>query len=132
MFSNYNKFIILVSFVVISLVVFAIVILLCEINIFKHSDSNLEFKEESDLIFMDMNSDLDDINSHKIKENVILEVNYPSEIYIPEDNIKKDIFLDYNNNISLMKHGLSYKTNKKAKIEAFYYGEPYFIYIKKL
>lgn len=131
-----NKYLLIVLVVIISIILSVVLVLMCEFKtITKRSMQHYYEPEQFEVIEPENKEIIKKFNkkySTLIDKNLILELFEPYEIYVPIDNIKKDIFLYQNEETIFVKSGVSYKTANKSKIEAFYYDEPYEIFMKKL
>lgn len=131
-----NKYLLIVLVLIISIILSIVLVLMCEFKTITRSSVQHYYEpEQFDILepeVKEINKKFNKKYSTLITENLILELFEPYEIYIPIDNIKKDIFLYQNEETIFVKSGVSYKTANKAKIEAFYYDEPYEIFMKKL
>lgn len=131
-----NIYLILFISFVCSLVVLVIIVLISEFNLIKRNVSrniteHMTEVPEAVIVVEDIEQIENKINiTESITQNKIIEVTEPTEIIIPDNSIKKDVFLHQNGKVNILKQGVVYKLNDAAKIEAFFYGEPYEIFMR--
>lgn len=144
MLNKLNNFTIFILIFLISVLVSIILILTCEFstirtiipfkqNYRKNAVSKIEsrdamsLEEFKDTIAVDSN-----IDTIRIDSNITLDLLGGNEIFLPISDIKKDVFIRDDSNLIMLEQGKPYISNCKTKLEAFYYGDSYEIYCRKI
>lgn len=142
MFNNYNSFAIFILILVISITISFVLISICEFKIiFQQVTPNGEsdtMDSKNTILsleeFKDTNyaSVYPKINIINVRKNLVLELFGSYEIFIPQSNIKKDVFVSDAIEVVMLEPGKPYICDNRATIEAFFYGDNYKIYYRKI
>ena len=132
-----NIYLILFISFVCSLVVLVMIVLISEFNLIKRNvtrniTENMIEVPEAIIVVENAEQTEHQINkTESITQNKIINITEPTEIIVPDNSIKKDVFIHQNGKVNILKQGVVYKLNNESKIEAFFYGEPYEIFMRQ-
>lgn len=137
MLNNFGSFSIFIIIFIISVIISLILIFICEFNNFKNIIDSFEELNDNTANYNIGNLSFEQFKNSeveiiKVNNNLTLELNGVYEIFIPKNDIKKDVFIRDNLELIMLEPDKQYIFNNKIEIEAFYYGDVYEIYYKKI
>lgn len=123
-----NKLIVFIIILSISSIVSIALISICE---FKILSGGYKRDSKLDKVLCDTKENfVDKKTSKKISVEKDRTVKFKQAIclFVEDDNVKKDVFVKTDDENILIVPGKHHTTNKKCKVKAFYYDEPYDIF----